>query len=111
MYCMEFTNKSIEKLAAIARIHLTDEQKSTMRKELGVMVDWVNQLKKIDTTQVAPHLTMCTDQHTILASKQQVEEQPLEVQKALLNAPVHDGAYFHVPAVSTKKVPASSSLE
>ena len=108
---MEFTNKSIEKLAAITRIDLTEEQKSTMRKELSAMVDWVNQLKKVDTTQVAPHLTMCTEQHRVLASEQQVEEQPLEVKKALLNAPVHDGAYFHVPAVSTKKAPASSSLE
>lgn len=49
----------VEKIAALARIRLTDEEKEIFSKEFKKIVEWVSELKNIDTSNVEPFLSCC----------------------------------------------------
>lgn len=49
---MDFTKKDIERLAGLARIELTEEQKERFAKQISSILDYVKQVQEIDTTAV-----------------------------------------------------------
>lgn len=51
---MTITRKDIEKVAVLARIQLDDTQVSALEKDLGNILDLVNQLGAADTDNVEP---------------------------------------------------------
>lgn len=51
---MTISRKDIEKVAVLARIRVDDEQISALEKDLGNILDLVNQLGAADTEQVDP---------------------------------------------------------
>lgn len=51
---MTISRKDIEKVAVLARIRVDDEQVSVMEKDLGNILDLVDQLGAADTDSVEP---------------------------------------------------------
>ncbi len=94
---MKFTPEQITHLATIANIEIPNENRENVMKELEKIVNWVEQLKKVDTSTLHTQTIVTSEKNKFSTNKPQ---KPLSIQKALLNAPVHDGAYFHIPPVS-----------
>ncbi|MDX1553532.1 MAG: Asp-tRNA(Asn)/Glu-tRNA(Gln) amidotransferase subunit GatC, partial [Marinobacter sp.] len=51
---MTISRKDIEKVAVLARIRVDDEQVSALEKDLGNILDLVDQLSAADTDSVEP---------------------------------------------------------
>ena len=48
------SEKEVEKIAALARIELSGEEKNKFRKELSAILDYIDQLDKADTDNIEP---------------------------------------------------------
>ena len=46
--------KTVRRIARLARIKVTDEEAKGLEKELSGILDWVKQLDEVDTTGVEP---------------------------------------------------------
>lgn len=51
---MALTKKEIEHIALLARLGLTEEEKEKYTKQLSSILDYVEQLKEVDTEGVEP---------------------------------------------------------
>ncbi len=51
---MRVTLEDVEKIARLARLELTDEEKALYRLQMDEMLDYVDQLKTLDTEGVEP---------------------------------------------------------
>ena len=49
---MEFTQQDIEKLASLARIELSDEEKKRFGGQIASIVHYVDQIQEVDTSDV-----------------------------------------------------------
>lgn len=49
---MTFTEKDVEKLATLARIKLTPEEKKKFGDQLASILDYVDQIQEVDTSSV-----------------------------------------------------------
>lgn len=50
----QITEKEVEHLAGLARIRMTDAEKTKLAHDLGSILNFVEQLKAIDTSSVEP---------------------------------------------------------
>lgn len=92
----ELTRADVEKVSLLARLRLNEEELSRLTVELGQIVHFVEQLKSLDTTGVAP-LAHALDVTNVLADD---EVRPsLDRELALANAPKRDDECYRVPAV------------
>src|SRR3989338_5750081 len=48
------TDKEVRHIAQLARIKLTDKEKGKFKKELSLILDYVNKLSELDTEKVEP---------------------------------------------------------
>ena len=89
--------EEVKRLAALARISLSDEQVAELAVELGQIVEFVQQLQEVDTKQIEP-----TNQVTGLADVWREDEvKPLEYQREVwqANLPASEGDYIKVRRV------------
>ncbi|MBS4042498.1 MAG: Asp-tRNA(Asn)/Glu-tRNA(Gln) amidotransferase subunit GatC [Chitinophagaceae bacterium] len=96
---MEISNQTIEKLAHLAQLQFSEEEKVAIKVDLEKMVGFIEQLQKIDTTNVDP-LIHITDAVNVLRSDE--IKGNITIEKALMNAPSNDGQFFTVPKVIKK---------
>jgi aspartyl-tRNA(Asn)/glutamyl-tRNA(Gln) amidotransferase subunit C len=96
---MEVNDELIEKLATLARLGFTDEEKKEIRTDLQSMIAFVEKLKEIDTTGVEPLQHMSEN---INMYRDDVVTGSISRQEGMLNAPDSDGIYFRVPKVIKK---------
>lgn len=93
---MSLSRDDVEKVAALARLRLTDAELETMTSQLGQVLGYIQQLDELDTTDVEP-LAHPLDLFNVLADDELGESLPRE--KALAAAPKADDECFLVPAV------------
>ncbi len=87
----------VKRLAELAKIGLTDEEVSSLSVELGQIVEFVEQLQKVDVDSVEP-----TDQVTGLTGvtrPDEVRTYAISTDELLKNAPDRDGNYIKVKRV------------
>ena len=90
------TRDEVERVAALARLLLSDEEAERMAAELDTILGYVETLERLDTAGVEP------TSHVIpLATplRQDRAEAPLDPELALANAPAREGSAFVVPKV------------
>ncbi len=96
----------VERIAALAQLELTDDEKHLFAKQLAGILAYAEQVQQLDTTgvpataHVAPRLR--TGQPAAEPAGRDDEPRPsLPVTDALANAPdpAHDGGFFKVPRV------------
>lgn len=90
------TREDVERTAALARLDLSEAEIQTLTRDLGQILEHVDQLSRLDTTGIEPTA------HAIpLATPTRVDEPsaPLDPELALRNAPLREGSAFVVPKV------------
>ncbi|MBN2216770.1 MAG: Asp-tRNA(Asn)/Glu-tRNA(Gln) amidotransferase subunit GatC [Pirellulales bacterium] len=93
---MAISREEVEKVALLARLQLDDAELATMTEQLGDILAYVELLGELDTAGVEPMahaLDVCDVFRTDAA------RESLDREKALANAPKHDGKCYRVPAV------------
>lgn len=93
---MKITKDTLHKVAHLARLNIKPEEENKLLKDMSEILDWVDQLREVDTTGVEA-LTHMTQEHSVL--REDVPEQPITRDQGLKNAPSTDGEYFKVPKV------------
>jgi aspartyl-tRNA(Asn)/glutamyl-tRNA(Gln) amidotransferase subunit C len=96
---MEINDQLIDKLSDLSRLKFEGEDKSAIKTDLKKMIDFIEKLNQLDTTDVQPLIYM-TDEPLIL--RKDVVGPELTQEEALLNAPSKDSDYFKVPKVLDK---------
>ena len=96
---MSVSLKDVEKIANLARLYITEEEKEKYTRQLNVILEYMGQLNKVDTSNVEP-LSHPFELTNVFRDD---EVQPsLPVDEALKNAPEKSGNYFKVPKVIIK---------
>jgi aspartyl-tRNA(Asn)/glutamyl-tRNA(Gln) amidotransferase subunit C len=93
---MEVNDELVDKLAKLARLKFTPEEKLEIRTDLQNMIGFVNKLNDLDTAGVDPVLHL-TDEINIL--REDTVTGSIAREEAFMNAPLHDGQFFKVPKV------------
>jgi aspartyl-tRNA(Asn)/glutamyl-tRNA(Gln) amidotransferase subunit C len=91
--------EQVRKVAHLARLELTEAEEEQFTRELGSILEYVEQLQELDTENVPP-TTRAIDVSNITRADQL---EPYRDREALLkNAPEQDGDYFKVPKILTE---------
>ena len=97
---MEVTSEMIDRIAHLARLEFSIEEKEELKTDLRRMIEFVEKLKEVDTEGVEPllHIT-----NAVNVLREDEVNQTITKKEALLNAPVTDGDFFKVPKVLKKE--------
>ena len=93
---MSVDDKTVRRIATLARIALSDEQVAPMARELSGILSWVEQLKEIDVEGVLP-MTSVVEQH--LRMRDDVVTEGNAANALMRNAPAAEDDFFVVPKV------------
>jgi aspartyl-tRNA(Asn)/glutamyl-tRNA(Gln) amidotransferase subunit C len=96
---MEVNIELVDKIAHLARLYFTDEEKNEIEKDLQRMISFVEKLNEIDTTGIPPLQHMST---SINVLREDEVKGSVTRDEALQNAPATDGIFFKVPKVIKK---------
>jgi aspartyl-tRNA(Asn)/glutamyl-tRNA(Gln) amidotransferase subunit C len=109
---MKVTDKDVAYVADLANLELTEEERTGMLRDLNSILDYVDRLNELDTTNVPP-MAQVSDRYGVdqarqgserfaYASRDDVHEglrKSLPHNEALANAPDADEDFFRVPKV------------
>lgn len=93
---MEVNDALINSLSDLAYLEFTATEKEGIKSELQQMIQFVEKLNELDTSNVTPLLHMGDEINVLRAD---LIEGSVSRQDALRNAPLTDGSYFKVPKV------------
>ena len=93
---MEITKQDVEKVASLARLHVTESEKDTFAKQLSQVLTHVEQLSRYDTAGIAPTTTVMGQVNVF---RDDMVRPSLPVDQALANAPEREGDGFGVPRI------------
>ena len=97
---MPITESDIEKVAQLAHLEITDEERRVFAPQIAEIVSYVEQLNEIDTRAIEPALGGLTPEGERAESSRADEVQPSLGQKiALDQAPDPASGHFRVPKV------------
>jgi aspartyl-tRNA(Asn)/glutamyl-tRNA(Gln) amidotransferase subunit C len=93
---MKIDQKTVEKMAHLSRLELSEQESEKMVDDLSKILNWMDQLKELDTTDVEP-LTHMSE--VVNVFREDIAKNELPRDKGLRNAPSQNGEYFQVPKV------------
>jgi aspartyl-tRNA(Asn)/glutamyl-tRNA(Gln) amidotransferase subunit C len=110
---MRITEKDVRYVADLANLELTDQERQRMVRDLNSILDYIDRLNELDTTNVPPMAqtlpgnTGSDAAETADALRQGALREDellacLSHQDAVKNAPDTDGNFFKVPKVIEK---------
>lgn len=93
---MAVTRQDVEHVAALARLRFSDEEKTTLTAQLNSLLEYMEQLNRLDTRTVEPL-------SQVIALRNVFREDRLAPgvsrEEALRDAPAATGEFFRVPKV------------
>src|SRR5437660_8325710 len=109
---MKVTEKDVAYVADLANLELTEDERRGMLRDLNSILDYVDRLNELDTSDVPP-MAQVSDRYGVDQAKQGSERfaygsredileglrKSLPHDVALENAPDSDGTFFKVPKV------------
>jgi aspartyl-tRNA(Asn)/glutamyl-tRNA(Gln) amidotransferase subunit C len=109
---MKVTEKDVSYVADLANLELTESERARMVRDLNSILDYIDRLNQLDTSNVPP-MAQTSDKFGVDQAKQGSERfayatredvlhglrNSLPHDEALANAPDSDGTYFRVPKV------------
>lgn len=109
---MKVTEKDVAYVAELANLDLTEDERRGMLRDLNSILDYVDRLNQLDTSDVPP-MAQVSDRYGVDESKQGSERfayalredvleglrKSLPHDEALVNAPDADEQFFRVPKV------------
>ena len=105
---MKVTEKDVAYVADLANLELTDRERGRLVRDLNSILEYVDRLNELDTSNVQPmaqvsyHLGDRQPSGVADASREDILEglrKSLPHEVALENAPETDGTFFKVPKV------------
>ena len=113
---MKVTEQDVQYVADLSNLELTPDEKTRMQKDLNNILDYVDTLAELDTTNVAPLAEIASKFAPIAeggaekpssgrftyATRPDVVVPGLTHEAAMENAPDTDGKFFKVPKVIEK---------
>lgn len=102
---MKVTDKDVAYVADLANLELTDQERRRMLKDLNSILDYIDRLNELDTSDVPPmaHISAQFGQGEVkTAGREDVPRPSLPHVDAMRNAPETDGDFFKVPKVIEK---------
>lgn len=109
---MKVTEKDVTYVADLANLDLTDEERSGILRDLNSILDYIDRLNELDTSDIPP-MAQVSDRYGVDESKKGSERfayasredileglrKSLPHEQALANAPDADEEFFRVPKV------------
>lgn len=92
--------QDVRKVAALARLSLSDEELATYGEQLTKILNYVEVLNEVDLEGVEPMPHAVELQNVF---RQDSRQPSLPREAALANAPKTDGQYFQVPQILEQK--------
>jgi aspartyl-tRNA(Asn)/glutamyl-tRNA(Gln) amidotransferase subunit C len=96
---MEVTDALVDKLANLARLSFSPEEKAEIREDLSRMIGFVDQLNRVDTAGVEPLMHMSDEVNRL---RDDVPGGSIARSEALSSAQGATDQYFTVPKVIHK---------
>lgn len=93
----QLNKDTIKNLTLLSRIHCTEDEQEALLKDLDKILTYFEELKAIDTTNVAPCNHVLEGMHNVMREDVIGESMPREL--FLQNVPSHVGGYVRVPPV------------
>ena len=93
---MSLTPQQVDWVSHLARLELSPADRDAMARQLSAILDYVDQLKQVNTEGVEP-LAHPLNVHNVFRADEPLPS--LTVDEALTNAPDRRGDFFGVPAV------------
>lgn len=93
---MTIDQETVDKIAHLARLELSGDEKQEMIKDMSKILDFMAKLNEIDTSGIEP-LVYMTNEVNVL--REDEVKQEITHEEALQNAPKHDDDYFLVAKV------------
>ena len=88
------TDKTMDEIEILAKLHLTEEEKEKSRQDLQQMLDYVDMLNKLDTSDVEP-LTHIFPIKNVF--REDVVTNGGDSENMLANAPEEKDGFYMVP--------------
>jgi aspartyl-tRNA(Asn)/glutamyl-tRNA(Gln) amidotransferase subunit C len=108
---MKVTEKDVAYVAGLANLELTSQERQRMLRDLNSILDYIDRLNELDTTDVPP-MAQIADRYSQPGAMQSGnaaypwrQDTPcpcLPHDEAMKNAPETDGVFFKVPKVIEK---------
>jgi aspartyl-tRNA(Asn)/glutamyl-tRNA(Gln) amidotransferase subunit C len=96
---MTIDKETVEKVAQLARLELTEAEKEETMQDMSKILDFMAKLNEVDTTGVEPLVYMTAGANVL---REDVVKHEITHEEALENAPKHDADYFLVAKVIEK---------
>jgi aspartyl-tRNA(Asn)/glutamyl-tRNA(Gln) amidotransferase subunit C len=93
---MQLTKKEIEKIATLARLRLTEEEKEKFAQEISAILGYIEILRKVDTSGV--DLNLAEGENTN-QTRADVSVRSENQEKILANAPMREDNFIKVKSV------------
>ena len=90
------TRADVEHVAALARLHLTDEEIDRMQVQLSNILEAIETLRDVDTSHVSPTASVIQLENVM---RDDVASEPMARAATLANAPLRDDPFLRVPTV------------
>ncbi len=97
------TKTEVEKVATLAKLEFSDAELEALTGELNSVLGYIDQLKELDVSNVAPLENMNEAVERSTLRKDEARDS-LDVKQALKNAPKSADNYFLVPKVLAQEV-------
>lgn len=93
---MRITLETVEYVAGLARLNLSEEEKEMMASQMGDILGYMEKLNDLDTAGVKPleHV-----EHLSNVFREDIVEESFDIDKILANAPDKDAGAFRVPKI------------
>ncbi|HIP95716.1 MAG TPA: Asp-tRNA(Asn)/Glu-tRNA(Gln) amidotransferase subunit GatC [Anaerolineae bacterium] len=93
---MKLSREEVEHIAELAKVGLTDEEKTLFQEQLSAILEYAEMLQEIDTTTIPPTATVLPLRNVMRPD----EVHPsLPREDVLANAPQSEDGYFRVKAI------------
>jgi len=93
---MAITKGDVTHIARLARLELNAEEIEYFTDQLGGILDYIGQLKEVDTSKVEPTSHAFSARNIF---REDIVKPSLDRDPVLKNAPVADGELFKVPRI------------
>lgn len=93
---MQVDEKTVRRIARLARIKVTDAEAKALEGELSGILDWVKQLDEVKTDGVEP---MTSTVAMKLRQRDDIVNDGEKAEDVTMNAPMRDDHFYVVPKV------------
>ena len=96
---MSLDDATVRRVAALARIRLSDADLPRVQGELNAILGWIEQLQAVNTDGIEPMAGGAPEGAATLPMRDDVVTDGGIAERILANAPDREGDYFAVPKV------------